>query len=119
MKIVINACFGGFSVSLEAARHMASRGCEIAKREVEEFDEKTADPTKQNDFEQRFGLRWYGYGDYGRDSEQLVSAVEELGSLASGEMANLRVVEIPDGVEWEIEEYDGNEHVAESHRTWN
>jgi hypothetical protein len=28
------------------------------------------------------------------------------------------VVEIPDGVEWEIAEYDGLEWVAEKHRTW-
>jgi hypothetical protein len=27
-------------------------------------------------------------------------------------------VDIPDDVKWEIEEYDGNEWVAEVHRTW-
>ena len=27
-------------------------------------------------------------------------------------------VEIPDGVQWEIDEYDGGERVAECHRTW-
>jgi hypothetical protein len=27
-------------------------------------------------------------------------------------------VDIPDDVNWYIEEYDGNEHVAERHRTW-
>jgi len=30
----------------------------------------------------------------------------------------LAIVEIPDDVEYTIEEYDGNEHVAEAHRTW-
>jgi len=30
----------------------------------------------------------------------------------------LKIVDIPDGVEWEIEEYDGMEWVAEKHRTW-
>jgi hypothetical protein len=30
----------------------------------------------------------------------------------------LRIVEIPDGVEWHISEYDGIEHIAENHRTW-
>ena len=29
-----------------------------------------------------------------------------------------KVVEIPDGVEWTIEEYDGLEWVAEKHRKW-
>jgi len=30
----------------------------------------------------------------------------------------LRIIEIPDGVEWQIEEYDGDEWIAEKHRTW-
>jgi hypothetical protein len=25
---------------------------------------------------------------------------------------------VPDGVDWELSEYDGIEHVAEAHRTW-
>ena len=32
--------------------------------------------------------------------------------------ANLKMVEIPDDVEWEIADYDGKEWVAEKHRTW-
>jgi len=35
-----------------------------------------------------------------------------------GTYSDLKVVEIPDGVNWYIEEYDGLEHVAERHRTW-
>jgi len=30
----------------------------------------------------------------------------------------LKVVEIPDDVEWNVQEYDGNEWVAEKHRIW-
>jgi hypothetical protein len=30
----------------------------------------------------------------------------------------LEIVEIPDDVEYTIEEYDGLEHIAEKHRTW-
>jgi hypothetical protein len=33
-------------------------------------------------------------------------------------LAELKVVESPDDVEWEIEEYDGIEWIAEVHRTW-
>lgn len=53
-----------------------------------------------------------------RNHPLLVRVVEELGAKANGRFAKLKVVEIPDDVEWEIAEYDGNEHVAEKHRTW-
>lgn len=32
--------------------------------------------------------------------------------------ADLKIVEIPPDVDWEINEYDGVEWVAETHRTW-
>lgn len=89
MKVVINTCFGGFGLSQAAYKDM--------------------------------GMKWDGYGhDSGlsRDDPRLVAAVEKLGSKANGGFADLRVVEIPDGVYYEIDEYDGNEHIAETHRTW-
>jgi len=30
----------------------------------------------------------------------------------------LKIVEIPDDVDWEINEDDGSEWIAEKHRTW-
>lgn len=56
-----------------------------------------------------------------RADPDLVKVVEELneqGIRASGIFADLEVVEIPDGVEWEIDEYDGLEIVREKHRSW-
>lgn len=53
-----------------------------------------------------------------RDDAKLIAVVESLGGKASDKCAELAVVEIPDGVEWEINEYDGQEHVAERHETW-
>lgn len=87
--IVINVCFGGFSVSKAACEHM--------------------------------GIEWDGYGhmsELSRDDARLVSAVRELGASANGAHAKLRIVTIPADVNWQIEEYDGNEHIAEVHRTW-
>ena len=57
---------------------------------------------------------WMNRGD-----PALVSVVETLGSeKASGEYAELKVVEIPDGVEdWYITDYDGNETIHEG-RQW-
>ena len=53
-----------------------------------------------------------------RHDPALIQAVEELGSKANGSHAELSVVEIPDGVDYIVEEYDGMEHIAEAHRTW-
>jgi hypothetical protein len=56
--------------------------------------------------------------DIERDDPYLVQVIQELGAVASGRHAELKVVEIPSDVDWQISEYDGNEWVAEKHRTW-
>ena len=53
-----------------------------------------------------------------RDCETLVQIVQELGKKADGNFAELGIVEVPDDVEWQIDDYDGQEWVAEKHRTW-
>ena len=102
MKIVINDDFGGFGLSKMAIESYASRkGLSLGKwnQTYGYFD----------DFMDR---------DIPRNDKDLVEIVESLGNLANGFCASLRIVEIPDGVEWHISEYDGIEHIAENHRTW-
>jgi hypothetical protein len=53
-----------------------------------------------------------------RNDPVLVQVVEEMGDKANGRYAKLAVVEIPDDVDYTVEEYDGMEHIAEAHRTW-
>ena len=97
MKIVINRCYGGFSISKEAELFMADLG-----------NEKATDNLGNNS----------DYREYDRNDPDLIAAVEELGEEANGTFASLKVVEIPNGIEWKIEEYDGMEWVSEVHRTW-
>ena len=90
-KIVINRCYGGFGLSKEAYHFL--------------------------------GLEWDGYGflynsDIERTDPKLVECVETLGPLANGLCSDLKVVEIPDDVIWEISDYDGIETVEEVHRSW-
>jgi len=115
MKVVVNRCFGGFSYSLEAARFMAARGNKIAKEEIAEWEARQIRPCKFS-----FDREWLGNdSDLKRTDPDLVAAVEELGSeKASGAYAKLEVVTIPDGIDWEIDEYDGMERVEEKHRSW-
>lgn len=91
MKIVINTCYGGFGLSKEALTL----------------------------FNERSGTTITYECSIGRNNPILVEIVEELGESANTRFSELKVVEIPDDVEWEIEEYDGNEWIAEKHRTWN
>ena len=56
--------------------------------------------------------------DIERDDELLVKIVEELGKESWGDFSQLEIVNVPDGVKWQIDEYDGMEWVAEKHRTW-
>ncbi len=90
-QIVINCEHGGFGLS-EAA---SQRYRELAGIPPSEY---------------RWELR--------RDDPHLVQTVLELGKAANAKYANLKVVTIPDDVEWQIDEYVGNEWIAERHRTW-
>jgi len=90
-KIVINTCWGGFGLSDKAIGLYAGLTNQL-------FDDVQT---------------W----DIKRDDPMLVRVVETLGGdMGSG--TKLKVVEIPDDVQWEISEYDGWEHVAEKHRRW-
>ena len=113
MKIVINSDYGGFSLSDEAILEYGKRkGLNLVKDEntswsVSIFYKDT--PTKENYFEDR---------EIPRNDPDLVSVVEDLGESANGFAASLKIVEIPEDVDWYVEENDGREWVAEKHRTW-
>lgn len=92
-KIVINTEYGGFNLSEKMVAMLNER------------KGKT--------------LGEYDYWEIARDDSDLVAIVEELGSrTASGRYSSLKVVEIPDDVNWIVMDYDGLEWIAESHRTW-
>jgi len=90
MKIVINTCWGGFGVS----------------------------DSGRIEYERRIGVDLGWDLDISRTDQTLVAMVEKDSKLYSGRSASLKVVEVPDDVDWYIVNYDGQEHVAEKHRTW-
>jgi hypothetical protein len=53
-----------------------------------------------------------------RDDEKLVQVVAELGAEANGHCAELKIVEVPTDVQWQLERVGGVEHISEAHRTW-
>lgn len=107
MKIVINRCFGGFGLSETAMIELAH--C----KGYTHFTEKNRYhylKTPQGDI--------LTENDIPRDDLDLVAIVEKLGENSFGEFAELMIVDVPDDVDWYIEEYDGREWVAERHRVW-
>lgn len=60
---------------------------------------------------------WWGW-KLERIDKDLISVIEELGEEANDEYSKLKIVEIPDGVQWEIDDYDGWETIEEVHRVW-
>jgi hypothetical protein len=142
MKVVINACYGGFSLSKEGCqRYFDIKGQQVwieddtkfksmglftvwmippeqrlESKEGEEFYKmSTPDRIAYN---KQYAEQTWCARDIDRHDTILVQVVEEDSAMASGRCAELKVVEVPDDVEYQIEEYDGLEHVAEKHRTW-
>ena len=53
-----------------------------------------------------------------RTDPDLIAVIEELGTKAWGKNSEIKVVEIPYDVDWEITELDRGEYVEEIHRFW-
>jgi len=56
--------------------------------------------------------------DIERTDKDLIAVVDMLGEEVNGYSSELKVVEIPDGIDWYISEYDGMETIEENHRSW-
>ena len=143
MKVVINECYGGFGLSKEACqRYFDLKGqqvwIEVDKKypaldmftvwlvspeerleikEGEAYHKMSRD--ERIDYNWKYSQQtWYRDDNLTRNDPILVQVVEEMGDKAWGRYAKLAIVEIPDDVQWIIEENDGMEWVAEKHRTW-
>ena len=143
MKVVINNCYGGFSLSYKAIYYLVKKGSDIIeKMSIKEYtggDRKTVqDIIKRDDWREFNNYNNYYHdnsipvlfkGEYSyslkddydtniRTHPDLIEVVSILKDDANGTCAELKIVDIPDNVKFTIEEYDGSEHIAEVHRTW-
>jgi hypothetical protein len=127
MKIAINSCYGGFSLSQKGLK----RFYQLKGRECFFFDYHL-NPLNLEDNPE---LQFIAYdipnpteetsNEHGLDSRpenrtdpHLIQTIEELGILANGAYANISIIEIPDDVKWVLNEDDGMETVHEEHRSW-
>lgn len=153
MKLVINRCYGGFSLSPKAVARLAElqgKPCHFFTSSIhgarkpltleeaeKEFMWSAYTVPNPDEVAGNQGANWHSMTMEERGASNarweaisldcrpanradplLVQVVEELGDAADGQCAELAIVEIPDDVSWEIDEYDGMERVDEVHRSW-
>lgn len=142
MKVVINSQYGGFNLSkIAIEKYLKLKGeqayfYDINSRGKEVYYKKSLKNTNSDiffmTFTKDFGpeikindiseedYKKYSFNskDIKRIDKDLIKVIEELGEKANTKVSTLKIVDIPDGVKWTIEEYDGNEWIAEEHRTW-
>ena len=146
MKVVINAQYGGFGLSDKAYEKLIEWGVPVQKYIGQERgDDGRYLPQPANDGEVIFDNElikqgeddshdrlyhaykhkasiisryWDSWTRESRSHPLIIKVVETLGESANGRCADLKIVEIPDDVEWEVDEYNGFEHIAEKHRIW-
>ena len=130
MKIAINKCYGGFSLSDKAIEMIMKRKglkCYRYKQTKFNYSDGVDEYTRIDDNEPSsfvsysttdlgktignipYENYWY-YRNLERTDKDLVSVIEELGNEASGRYGSVKVIEIPDDVDWEIDDYvEGSE----------
>jgi hypothetical protein len=95
MKVAINDYWGGFGVSPEfIIAYNEKAGTNFNPKYSHQFDDKRSDPI-------------------------LIEVIEEIGTdVASYNYSKIKIVEIPDDIDYEIHDYDGMETIHEKHRSW-
>lgn len=109
MKIVINDCYGGFSLSkLGFLEYCKLKGWENNIGEERFTDDNHVKLNGKN----------ICCSQIERNDPSLIKIVEDLGEKANSSISELKIVEIPNDVKWMIYEENGNEWIAEEHRRW-
>jgi len=134
MFVVINNCFGGFGLSHDAImRYAELEGLKLypfiddgrfgdnkykpyVNSEKAFFISYSKKPLNEDGT--YVGGSLFSEGDIKRDNPNLVKVVKEMKEKANGDCADLKIVEIPDNVEYAIYDYDGMESIHEKHRSW-
>lgn len=118
MKVVINTSSMGFNLSRKAIERFAElEGFEISKIDDESFPGYSYYVTYKDGRQRHVNAMVRDNHEY-RTNENLIKVVEELGGDASMFCSHLKVVEIPDDVDFRIVKNDNVEEIHEVHRIW-
>ena len=113
MKVVINKKHGGFELSREAVLlYGYKKGLNILAKKNQTLKNITYYLN-----EEKKGNEWSQW-NIERGDLILIEVIEQIGDLANSSCSELKIVEIPDGIKWYIDDYDGIENIHECHRSW-
>ena len=135
MKIAVNKCFGGFSLSEEAILELVKLKSKlISKSKISEWSKTSTDfkehlkpfknGFKKHEFYHLIVKDGFVYGfdsDYeykNRSNPDLINVIKKLGSKVNTSVSDIKIVKIPDDVDYIIDGYDGIETIHEKHRSW-
>ena len=96
MQVVINTSYSNFAISADA---------------ISLIQKKIKNPKAKSQ------INAYSF-DNDRSNPLLVETVQKLGAKANGLYTTLKIVEIPDDVEWRVDAINGKEVIREKHRIW-
>lgn len=133
-KVILNKCFGGFMPSRKAYELYAKKkGLEFYIYEIS-IDNREMKYHKVDETDSMFIV--YLTKDYGdvidsinnkdrlyldenhREDATLIEVIEELGDDASSDISSLKIVEIPDDLDYVIDNYDGIETLHQRVQEW-
>jgi hypothetical protein len=107
IKVVYNACYGGYSLSKKATERLAQLGVMETEAELREVERMLQENPVWKNLGEHYYLR-----DLPRHDPRLVQVVEELGEESGGTYADLKI-HLLKGDRYRIDEYDGRENVQE------
>ena len=135
-KIVVNRCYGGFGLSEKCvllyakkkglqiyvdhdARHRYWLTPRIYRTDIlssQEWYDATWEERDASIEKERMAV----FNEYKikRDDKFLIEAIGELGVELAGDDTTLEIVEIPEDIDWEIDDCSGHEKVYDKNRVW-
>lgn len=139
MKVILNKCFGGFNLSHKAYKLYAKKKNLTLIRYICTFYEEdghTEMKYVKDDESSGILFKVYSTKDYGEETYNiddkdiftldenmrvdatLIEVVEELGDKANTHISELHVVEVPDDLDYVIDDFDGYETLHQKVQEW-
>lgn len=131
-KIILNKCYGGFGVSDKVYEEYAKeKGFKLFRYEMIDTNKYVFIQKDCGSFRTEYSKEYLGEecstipnhsyfyidSEY-REDKTLIEIVERLGEEANGDYSYLKVVEIPDDLDYVIENYDGIETLHQRVQEW-